>query len=819
MPSVARIREQLPGLWRPEPEHDDLLARFLNAAGGLLDGLRGEHQGVLQSHWWRFADSASFSPFVLRDRTLAGLPPLDPFADADREFMDSFPYLVDLARLGALLGLPPWREPLALRERVEAYRTRLRRFVMLYRSGLGTRAALRAITEAFLDPDFALPLPERDRPFSVEEFVPLAGAFHPVTQDGVPLDLVGPLMRWEWSNASRMPAAAALYVQGLQPEDGEIAATEDPLIELYRDDDETVALGIAFRGTLAPDETLRLRPAFRAWRIAQGGLQVARSVATDAEPADPTAAGPWASVADAPAGEVTAFLQTADRMLWVAVDDAGAAALWRNDGRSWSEALAAPARVHALAEDGQSLLVGADTGLVRVALYPEGTFAAAPIAGMQGQAVHALLHGANGEWWIGAAAGAFNLLDGDVVEEAPLQGTAVLALAEQADGTIYFGGPLGLFQYQPGTDDWYWYHGESESDQVPDWEPYEPGALPEEDDVFLPAVHSILPDAHASLWLGTAAGMARYRARDEGGLSYKTLLEAFPDLTRGVVAAVRADERGLTWLATERGLFRYDGRDLVQFRDGEARWVSQGRADQLYPDDVEPQERGAWRFDRGLAEPAWQRFDHDVGQWLVPPLDLRSTAEPAVADLLWTDDVDAALGSFDGSTFTASSPVDPASLRMRFKPAEDRIVDGGLPAVPRIPPGTSTWRYLALDPDDFVAPDERPYWSREGRLFPPPQLAAPLPGRYGEGPASPPPQPPSDQRFDETVFAYLPAARVWFEWAASQPLTVAVRLYARAAGEIIDPSLLDRVWDGIQRVRPAGVKALLAVDQSIIRGV
>jgi hypothetical protein len=44
-------------------------------------------------------------------------------------------------------------------------------------------------------------------------------------------------------------------------------------------------------------------------------------------------------------------------------------------------------------------------------------------------------------------------------------------------------------------------------------------------------------------------------------------------------------------------------------------------------------------------------------------------------------------------------------------------------------------------------------------------------------------------------------------------------LYRRTAGEIIDPSLLDRVWEGIQRVRPAGVKALLAVDQSIIRGV
>ena len=36
--------------------------------------------------------------------------------------------------------------------------------------------------------------------------------------------------------------------------------------------------------------------------------------------------------------------------------------------------------------------------------------------------------------------------------------------------------------------------------------------------------------------------------------------------------------------------------------------------------------------------------------------------------------------------------------------------------------------------------------------------------------------------------------------------------------EVIHPAILDRVWQGMDRVRPAGVKLKLAVEEQIVRG-
>jgi hypothetical protein len=153
---------------------------------------------------------------------------------------------------------------------------------------------------------------------------------------------------------------------------------------------------------------------------------------------------------------------------------------------------------------------------------------------------------------------------------------------------------------------------------------------------------------------------------------------------------------------------------------------------------------------------------------------------------------------------------------MRYKPTEERIVDGGIPSVPRLPPGPSVWRYLSLE--DGVTDPARatPWWTREGRRVPPviPEHTldeAPPPGRFDrELPA-----PPSD--FDNSVYAFLPAARVRFDWATRRPRRVLVRLLSAPAAEPLDPAILDRVWAGILRVRPAGVWAALATDEQIVR--
>ena len=59
----------------------------------------------------------------------------------ERRLLNEFPYINDLARLGALLELPVWREPSELRENVESYRIRLQKMFEIYRNGLGTLEA------------------------------------------------------------------------------------------------------------------------------------------------------------------------------------------------------------------------------------------------------------------------------------------------------------------------------------------------------------------------------------------------------------------------------------------------------------------------------------------------------------------------------------------------------------------------------------------------------------------------------------------------------------------------------------------------------
>jgi hypothetical protein len=104
-----------------------------------------------------------------------------------------------------------------------------------------------------------------------------------------------------------------------------------------------------------------------------------------------------------------------------------------------------------------------------------------------------------------------------------------------------------------------------------------------------------------------------------------------------------------------------------------------------------------------------------------------------------------------------------------------------------------------------------PWWSVEGRLVPPPDHDAPYPGRFHHLNALP-------FQLDEMVFAYNPAAKIKLQWANKKPLQVIVRLLKRDDNDVIDPAIIDRVWKGINQVRPAGVQVLLAVEGNIVRG-
>jgi hypothetical protein len=262
------------------------------------------------------------------------------------------------------------------------------------------------------------------------------------------------------------------------------------------------------------------------------------------------------------------------------------------------------------------------------------------------------------------------------------------------------------------------------------------------------------------------------------------------------------------WFATDRGLVRTDGRDWFQFQEAAAGWVHLGRVDR--PSDVGLQGWGAWRFVRGANR--WEHADRTHPVWSPAAVDLDTTGETAVRSVVWTDAVAVdLLQGWDGERFESAAPADPADLVVRHKPSDDRVLPGGLPACPRIPPGRSTWRYLSIEPDPHPAPpDDQPFWTTEGRLIPPPDGDASIPGRFDEGA-------PTPVEYGEAVFAYDPAAKVWMTWEASRPLAVLVRIARRSPDEQLDPAVVDRAWEGIQQVRPAGVVMALAVDEDIVR--
>jgi hypothetical protein len=486
-------------------------------------------------------------------------------------------------------------------------------------------------------------------------------------------------------------------------------------------------------------------------------------------------------------------------MLWVAVDTGTKGQLWRFDGTQWTNVLKNLPRPHCLAENGSELLIGTASGLHRMQLYPtDATFTTTTDPAFDGQAVFTMLRCNDDRLLVGTANGA-TVLAG---EPLLLQGIAVTTIAEDRAGTLHFGTAQGLLAYQPGLEHWYVYNGRAIGDQALDWAQLKPeqlaaaGAI---DPSALPGVRCVRRGSDAALWVGTDVGLARYLARSVGGLSYETVLEAFPDLIDGPVFTITEDEHGQLWFGTSRGLFRYDGRDMWQHQaDG---WVQLGRADQMYDPATGVQPRGSWSFDRSGG--GWQRLE---GQSLVGQL--RSTNESAVHAIAWTDLAVADLGSWDGTNFTHTADIS-EPLLMRYKPDQIRVLSGGIPSVPRLPVGVSTWRYLALVTEDPPV-ELRPIWTREGILFQSPaDPATPDSGRYDL-------VTPVHNDFDQAIFAFNPAARVWFSWEAQRPLTLLAQLF-QGDDEQIDPVILDRVWRGMQQVRPAGVRTALAVNEQIVR--
>src|SRR5574341_1422915 len=245
MPSSTRIVDRLPSLYRPEVDAVGLFTAFVRAVGSGLDGVSKESSDVMQSHWFSSADSALFSEWVRRIRELESDPPVRHTDD----IVETLPYLSDLPRLAALFDRAPWLDPPLSRDRVEDFRRRLADVVTMYRHGLGTMTSLRRATR------IALPVSNREAPpglrarsFTVEEFAPLRITTQAVQARGQPLDMVGPLMQWAVASSSHYPVLPTAFIVGVTPVARLIDATERPVLERVRVNDNT-GIGLAYEGT------------------------------------------------------------------------------------------------------------------------------------------------------------------------------------------------------------------------------------------------------------------------------------------------------------------------------------------------------------------------------------------------------------------------------------------------------------------------------------------------------------------------------------------------------------------------------------------
>ena len=804
MPSTPRILERLPSVYRPEPgyDDDDLLLQLVAAVGAILDQLSETSAEVMQAHWFDYADSALYSTWLGRRRKLNGEGPLT----LDDPVIDQFPYLFDLPRIARMVDLSPWREPLRDRERVEAFRERVRRIVRLHKDGLGTVRALRNMTLAAL-PQIDPEAPEglRERSFTVEEFSGTGQLLQAVNQSGQPGDQVGPLMRWSIDSESLDPVTPMVVIEGVTPQAGEIDPTQDPIIERF-DPLSGSGVGIHYQGALAAAEALALVTGYHCWLGHDAGIDHAASIPSAIEAVNPTAAGPWSADGSAPGERIVDLRQTDDLFLWAA-SNAATGSLWRNDGSGWSEVLSGLPEIHCLLPRGNQLLVGFATGLSRLEIQPVGSFALTPDpATLSDPAVRALAADRSGSVWAATQRGLASEQGGTLVYtelgNRSETETELRCLWLDPSGDIYCGGELGLFLYRQSQRRWYILQGEAVDEALDDWLALDlaSGTLPAVETLFVPPVHAVMHGPDTDIWLGTAQGIARYRAREQRR-TYTTLLEALPQLTEAPVSKIAADARGRLWFATADGLFVYDQLDWFQ-RQGDALQRLPRQADQ-------PQRPVFWRYLRGsgnwqsLTPPDNAGFQNYSGS----PI---AGSEPAIQSICWTESAHARLGSFDGSTFSVDENATPAALSVRYKPQATRIVDGGIAALPRLPGGTSEWRYLQREETSPPAPSAHPAWTREGRLLPPPESSqAPFEGRYLATPDGP----------ETAVFAFCPAARLWFSWQPRAPLAVTVRLARSAADEQIDPQILDRVWNELQRVKPAAVAVYLAVNETIERGL
>jgi hypothetical protein len=750
---------------------------------------------VLRAHWFDTADAAAWATHFAAHRQERGLGALRPRHPGDQREALNYPHVQDLARLAGLLDLPPWRDPASLRESVEGFRQRVADVLDAYRAGIVTPGGLRRLIDAALPEDLTAPAQAQRSRYTLEEpvglrFTQRALTAQPTVPEG---DRVAPLARWVLG----VPGTPDFVIGG---------PAVAPMVERYTPTALVRGIGVAYTGSLAADEALQLQPDRQA--VVLRGADLLTSAVAAATARDASVNGPFEAQASLAAGEWTMAATAPDGTLWLLQRNAAAGSVQRWDGAALETVdIDAPAGpFHALAVAGDSAWLGTDIGLFRCPLWPaDGVRRWSVVAAVSGalralqvSGEHLFAAGAEGLWEL-------DLTGALVAQHHP--GLALRALLVEGPRT-WLASDTALY-FAQNSQRWR-FAATGPSEDLPDWLPSPAG---DAEPSPLPALDHIVRSADGSLWLGGPDGLARWFAADDGS----TRLAAFPDVVAGPVRRLRVDDRGRLWIAADSGLFSFDGRDLAQHDITTARWLPLGDAQTIHADELSSAPRHFWRWEPVLTQ--WQRFDPAARRFADPALPLRAMPADAVADVLHRPALRALLGSFDGSQFTPSGAVPADQLRLRLKPDEQRIADGGLPYLPPDAPG-ATWRYLEMNAEPLPPPNlaalNRPWWTTEGQLFLPPDRLAAVPGHQRDA-ASFAADPQGEGQFDRSAFSYPPTARLWVRHALAPAIGIRIRLNLPDPGQAIDPALAERVWDLVHRARPAGVPLQLMAEGVVLK--
>ena len=804
MSAHDKLLRLLPSLWRPQADDRSLLADWLSAVGSSFDAAAADTQHVLRAHWADTADAALWAAHYQSTRREQQLAPVNVRDARDFAQLQRYPWVRDLARMGALLDLPPWRDPASLRENVEEYRQRLGDVVDAYRAGLCTVTALCRLVDAALQENMAAPRARQRSRFSIEEAVSLRFSCEalratPTVEEG---DRVAPLTRWALTTTE-----SPTFIIAGTPADEIAAPTEQPMIERYTPGAIPIGIGVAWLGTVPAGQALRLLPSRMTWTIRNGALHASALESADNAFRDPSANGPWTETATLSAGRARALASAPDGSLWVIQRTQQTWRVQRFNGSAFAavETDAPTGPFNALLCHGDSAWLGTDAGLFRCRLWAtDSVLRWSQVTDVSG-AIRALCACAD-ELYAAGAEGLWTLSVDGLVSAREHTSLDLFAYCRDGEQAL-LATANALFIHRQGQ---YWrYEGKALSENQPDWvaEASPSNALHSP----LPALTAMASTADGSLWLASQAGLARWHASAAG----TTQLEAYPDLIGTAVAALSVDTRGMLWIGAANGLFRFDGRDLAQHDFAVGAWLGAGRADTAYPDDFSAEARGHWRFERTSGR--WQRWSAVTRRFADTNLPDRAQASDAIDAVLPLPALRAELGQWDGTQFTPTTAIPNSELCMRIKPDETRIVSGAMATLPAIGSmAGETWRYLQMDDAPVPPTSVRPWWSKEAQLFPPPLSRTAQPGHFRTAPEFLD-DAQGEGQFDHIAFAYPPSARLWVIRALAPAVGIRIRLCLDDPERPVDPALAERVWKLVARARPAGVPMQLMVEGRIMK--